>query len=531
MRYLMLIPILLTIFTVSSAQACENSPTQLERGMIAIVTPGQANNVRMDPTTNSEIVGTLAENTPLTVLDGPICADGFNWYQVENTQLGIAGYTVEGNQDEFWIIPASLEQIAQYIALDFSTIAGDVVVEIMPPEQENFSMGREPSPQYIDISLQNPLYEKRSPLEILIFSMDEYKEVNPTRHEWMMQQGDAFLDSNIAAEELFIATTNSHHPTRISNNWMTGVRYISSYRREGVLMSYDILYQFSGITHDRRYWIEATLPISSEAIDYQFVEIEFEYERNDRRVMMQEFAKSLSEDDFYPLPTALDDVVRSLNVHGADGMSEPITSRLPQSETIDLSSLGNNVVIDSFSDVRRNEMYFIGENDTYPGWMVVRHRSDYSFIYESHQLAQFFDLMQTRPTTIEKMPTLNNIVDNIAISPLEYIDTDMLSGVFFFATQSDQVVTQQQLRFFQGITHDREYIIIGFFEVEFDALPESTDDLSPDLLALVNSDNDDDFQTYIDQLRSLYDSALDTDFSPPLDNFRDVIASYAIGGE
>ena len=120
-------------------------------------------------------------------------------------------------------------------------------------------------------------------------------------------------------------------------------------------------------------------------------------------------------------------------------------------------------------------------------------------------------------------------MNNIVISPLEYIDTDTLSGVFFFATQLNQVATKQQLFFFQGITHDKEYIVIGHFEVEFDVLPETREELSPEILSLVESEEE-DFQTYIQQLQSLYESASDTNFSPSLDSFRDVIVSYEIGG-
>lgn len=43
-----------------------------------------------------------------TVLDGPVCAEGFAWYQVEF--IGIIGWTPEGDNEDYWLEPMPEEQ-------------------------------------------------------------------------------------------------------------------------------------------------------------------------------------------------------------------------------------------------------------------------------------------------------------------------------------------------------------------------------------------------------------------------------------
>jgi len=96
---------------VSSASAADALPTcpgvqqsRLSVGSFAQVIPGAgANNVRDAAGTNSNTIGQIPEGGVFTVLDGPVCADGFAWYQVDFN--GLTGWTAEGDSSNYWLEP------------------------------------------------------------------------------------------------------------------------------------------------------------------------------------------------------------------------------------------------------------------------------------------------------------------------------------------------------------------------------------------------------------------------------------------
>lgn len=83
--------------------ACpEALPPRLVIGESGRVTPGDANNVRDTPSRQGEQTGEIPAGGIFTVLDGPVCADGLIWWQVDYQEL--VGWTVEGS-GEYWLEP------------------------------------------------------------------------------------------------------------------------------------------------------------------------------------------------------------------------------------------------------------------------------------------------------------------------------------------------------------------------------------------------------------------------------------------
>jgi len=84
--------------------ACPGAPVPRlvvnERGRVL---PGDSNNVRGQPTRGAELIGAIPGGAAFNVLEGPVCADGLNWWRVETDD--ITGWTVEGADGEYWIEP------------------------------------------------------------------------------------------------------------------------------------------------------------------------------------------------------------------------------------------------------------------------------------------------------------------------------------------------------------------------------------------------------------------------------------------
>jgi hypothetical protein len=71
----------------------------------ARVTPGDANNLRAEAATTSALLGTIAAEDFLAVIEGPICAENMAWWKVQ--YKGQIGWTSEGQGSTYWLEPLS----------------------------------------------------------------------------------------------------------------------------------------------------------------------------------------------------------------------------------------------------------------------------------------------------------------------------------------------------------------------------------------------------------------------------------------
>lgn len=76
---------------------------RLEPSYRGYVLPGSANNMRGNPTTSAELVGSIPAGDWFTVNRGPVCADGFAWWEVDYQDT--RGWTVEAGDDGYWLAP------------------------------------------------------------------------------------------------------------------------------------------------------------------------------------------------------------------------------------------------------------------------------------------------------------------------------------------------------------------------------------------------------------------------------------------
>ncbi len=82
------------------------APVGLSIGTSGYVLPGPSNAVRDMPGTSapSRVIGQIPGGNWFTVLDGPRCADGYNWWLVESN--GLVGWTADADRDgTIWVSP------------------------------------------------------------------------------------------------------------------------------------------------------------------------------------------------------------------------------------------------------------------------------------------------------------------------------------------------------------------------------------------------------------------------------------------
>src|SRR5258708_29653676 len=83
---------------------CPNAPTpRLAIGREAHVTAGSANNLREQPSKSAKLLTQIPGDSLIFVIGGPVCADGFNYWQVQYSDQ--TGWTPEGSGNRYFIAP------------------------------------------------------------------------------------------------------------------------------------------------------------------------------------------------------------------------------------------------------------------------------------------------------------------------------------------------------------------------------------------------------------------------------------------
>jgi hypothetical protein len=83
---------------------CNSAPTpRLIVGRLGRVTPGYPNNIRLQPSSSSALVGQMPAGAVFSVLGGPQCSQGWYWWQVN--YYGVVGWTPEGGSGQYWLEP------------------------------------------------------------------------------------------------------------------------------------------------------------------------------------------------------------------------------------------------------------------------------------------------------------------------------------------------------------------------------------------------------------------------------------------
>jgi hypothetical protein len=99
-----------SLASVSNARdgiTCPGAPSpRLTIGGQGRVTPGLPNNVRLEPSSRGQYLGEIPSGGIFFVLGGPVCADGYAWWQVNYE--GLVGWTPEGLNRDYWLEPYPL---------------------------------------------------------------------------------------------------------------------------------------------------------------------------------------------------------------------------------------------------------------------------------------------------------------------------------------------------------------------------------------------------------------------------------------
>lgn len=86
---------------------CGNWDNRLEIGSHgSIITGGRSSKIRKSPSTDSELAGILRSGQEFVVEDEkPVCNNGYLWIKITTVPDQITGWTVEADQNGYWLKP------------------------------------------------------------------------------------------------------------------------------------------------------------------------------------------------------------------------------------------------------------------------------------------------------------------------------------------------------------------------------------------------------------------------------------------
>ncbi len=97
-----------TAEVVQATAAPTPSPTPASGGTLAPGTTARATsvvNVRSEARASGRLLGTVASGDVVTVRDGPVNADNYSWYQIDNGK-GLTGWAASGPANAPWLVVA-----------------------------------------------------------------------------------------------------------------------------------------------------------------------------------------------------------------------------------------------------------------------------------------------------------------------------------------------------------------------------------------------------------------------------------------
>lgn len=95
------------ISLIDSAACADILPSRLLNITQArvLADPPLANNLRALPNKNAQLIGQIAPGATFTLIDGPICTDGYRYWYVKDDATNLYGWTAEAYLNEYYVEP------------------------------------------------------------------------------------------------------------------------------------------------------------------------------------------------------------------------------------------------------------------------------------------------------------------------------------------------------------------------------------------------------------------------------------------
>jgi hypothetical protein len=292
MKYSFVMLSLMLVVSPLVAQADCGLEPRLIAGEFGQVTPGEANNVRAEPTRSAELIGQLPGGAVITVLDGPVCANGFTWWEVAFAQGGeqATGWTVESNATDYFLTPlegqpVTYENVAFLLPAGIASRAEGAFIEAEMTSDES-GVG---APGYVEFTFEDyPDDEHRrfDYPQLRVYTATAFEGIENMLGDTGRYAVEALAQVLAERPELYrFNVTDNRIPDDTPGAANTvlaklgyldfqnggGYRYITAYAQDFVGPDNEGLqYRYLGLTDDGAYFVSGRFPVNSPELPEDF---------------------------------------------------------------------------------------------------------------------------------------------------------------------------------------------------------------------------------------------------------------------
>ncbi len=436
-RVALLCILLSTYFNFSiSAQtfSCLNTlESRLVIGEQAQIIAEGGSNLRMLPSASANLLTVIPQNELIPVIDGPFCAEGYAWWQVDYDNE--RGWIAEGLGEFYWLATYVIQR-AQI---------GNVRIEIQPNLVEGIQLERLPDPPRSQFILEGfPVSSNQIAPFIVIFDQVpdditlEAFETDTASQQQMLENGRRFVD--------ILFTEPIEEAEEIT-----------------------LVYRFVAITEDNRF-IDAYFPILAPELPlvYDTENDEVSYEED----YFEETANTLTalnEEDFTPTLSQLDGIVRSIQVNAPpeESIVLPFTTSGISLEYNPLlaTHIVEQLVAATDTLPRHIRLLFSNYPSENPAYVRIFNTEEISGTI----LTSFQQTLSRQPSNPPQIPVLSQNAEPLFRDDLQYLSFTNGEGVRYLTS----FVDGETLYSFQGLSNDDNYFISALFPVD-DNVPTLT---------------------------------------------------------
>lgn len=276
-RLTFIVPLIVISFSFSTplhvfalTNSCDGSlPPRLTVGGIGRVTPGNANNMRDSASKTGKLVGKIPAGESFNVLDGPKCADGMNWWQVNYAD--VQGWTVEADSKDYWLLPynstLNVTTAGDMTHVAYDNLSFDVDSKLAKDVNADFETATwqtvDALAEHVCFYLHNdPPDESRQSNQLCAIStsgMDDavksLKNIITDTPTLIVPDGRTQIFTPLAGAAQLMQAKLKY----INTKEIQGLSFITYYAQDDYLITGDLLqYNFSGLTRDGKYIVFLT---------------------------------------------------------------------------------------------------------------------------------------------------------------------------------------------------------------------------------------------------------------------------------
>lgn len=422
------------IFFIVSAQTtnCTGAPdSRLVIGEQARIIAEGGSNLRTRPTPDAPLLTVIPQNELVPVLDGPFCAGGYAWWQVDYDDE--RGWVAEGTGEFYWLAPYIIQR-AQI---------GTVRIEIQPDLVTGIRLERLTDPPRSQFVLEGyPVQSNMITPFIVIF--DE------------------------APDELDIPSGNAIAQLE---NLETGTRFVDLFvvGTPASAEDFTVIYHYMAITENNRF-IDAYFPVSVANLPLMYSPPETDIESYQTQYFEDTTTvlDALSDSDFTPALSQLDGIVRSIQTHAPLENSDLFTYEAGGIR-FDYNPVLATAITEEFivgSDIPRHILLRFEDYPAGEALIRVYRTEDLS----GNMLATLQQILSRQPGNPPDIPVPSQLEVPLTRDNLLYLNFANGEGVRYQA----QFTENNPVYSYQGLSENGDYFVSALFSLEHDFPPMMT---------------------------------------------------------